>query len=121
MVAVAILASCMPGPKVETMVDDLRILAMVADAPEITPGEAISMTVHVGEPTNQPVDLLVWSCFNLGEGCLEAKSPERYFVIEDVSLQASIEMASDASVLAFLSPDLPEIPVAIWALSLIHI
>jgi hypothetical protein len=117
MVAVTILASCMPGPKVETMVDDLRILAMVADAPEITPGEAIALTVHVGEPANQPVDLLVWSCFNLGEGCLEAKSPDRYFVVEDVSLQASIEMASDASVLAFLTPELPEIPVAIWALA----
>jgi hypothetical protein len=66
------------GPVEETLVDELRILAMVPDAPEVGAGEATPISVLTVDPTGEGYDLLVWTCTSLGppgSECPESVEP----------------------------------------------
>ncbi len=73
-IALLALTAC-GGPNEETLVDELRVLAMVAEPPEVAPGAAAAVDVVVADPEESGVDVLFWTCASLGEGCLEHAAP----------------------------------------------
>lgn len=75
-VSLALLAGCTPGPNLETLVDELRIVAVVAEPPVAVPGESVTLTIHVGDPEAVSPDLGLWTCTGFGGLCLE-ESGER--------------------------------------------
>lgn len=66
----ALLPGC-SGANEDTLLDELRVLAMIADAPEIAPMETTRLRVRVVDPAGQGGRVLVWTCTRLGETCLE--------------------------------------------------
>lgn len=63
------------GPDEETLVDELRVMAVVAEPPELAPGASTTLTATVADPAGVDPDVLIWTCTSLGEGCLEAALP----------------------------------------------
>lgn len=66
----ALLPAC-SGANDETLLDELRVLSMIPDAPEIAPRETTSLDVRIVDPAAQGGRVLVWTCTRLGETCLE--------------------------------------------------
>ena len=55
-----------------TVVDELRVLAIQTEPAEIAPTETeAQLNLLVADPLEEGADIMVWSCTNLGEGCLE--------------------------------------------------
>ena len=79
MVFFAILLGCrMSDPT--TFVDELRVLAIRSNPAEISildlsnissPSEIPTADIWIANPNQDIIDILVWPCTNLGEGCLE--------------------------------------------------
>jgi len=108
----------MPGPKLETLVDDLIVVAVVPDAPEIGPGDAIVSEVFLGQPNDTPVDLLVWTCLPLDEEtCLEQVLEERFTVLEGVSGSVAVEREIPTQIGGILSAIGEELPIFVWSLA----
>lgn len=71
-----LLAGCMPGPSAETLVDELRVIAAVAEPPEVMPAETSNLEVVVADPLQNGAQVAVWACTPAGEDtCVEAGSP----------------------------------------------
>ncbi len=56
----------------ETLVDELRVMASVAEPPEVRPGETFQYETYFANPDEAPVTALTWVCTNFGDGCMEA-------------------------------------------------
>jgi hypothetical protein len=69
-----VLAGC-GGPNDETLVDELRVMAVVAEPPEVAPGAETTLTVYVADPLDEAPEVMLWTCADLGDGCLEAVEP----------------------------------------------
>ena len=65
------LAAC-GGASPETLVDELRVMAIVPAEPEVAPGGMTAVTVEVLDPTGAGGTAWVWACAPIGEACLEA-------------------------------------------------
>ena len=63
------------GPDEDTLIDELRVIAITAEPPEVAPGASTTLTATVVDPAQAGADLLLWTCTDLGDGCLEAASP----------------------------------------------
>jgi hypothetical protein len=74
--SLALLAGCTPGPNLETLVDELRIVAIEAEPPVAVPGDMVTLTVHVADPEDVSPDVGLWTCTGFGGICLE-ESAER--------------------------------------------
>ncbi len=59
------------GPSDETIVDELRVLAVLADPPEARPGETVLLESLVVDPEGRGYDVMAWSCTRTGEDCAE--------------------------------------------------
>lgn len=70
-----LLLACTPGPDEETLVDEVRVVALTADPPEAAPGTEVALTAWVGDPEGVDPDVLLWTCLDLGKGCAEAAAP----------------------------------------------
>ena len=69
-----LLAGC-GGPNEETLLDELRVIAVVAEPPEVAPGATTTLTATTVDPAGVGPDVLLWTCTDLGDGCLEAAAP----------------------------------------------
>ena len=60
------------GPNDETLVDELRVLSMVSNPPEVIPGETyvIQHLTHI--PLGTGSERITWPCTFDGTGCAEA-------------------------------------------------
>jgi len=76
------LVACMPGPVEETVVPDLRVMAVVPSTPEASPGESIAVGVEVMDPSGEGAEVLRWACAP-GFGCT-APSPDPEVVVPQV-------------------------------------
>ena len=56
----------------ETLVDELRAMASIAEPPEVQPGQIFSYQTFFANPDDDPIVAMSWVCTNLGDGCLEA-------------------------------------------------
>lgn len=66
------LAGCTMGPSAETLVDELRVLAVVSEPPEAGPGERMSLSAMTVDPLEDGYDTLSWTCTFTGESCAES-------------------------------------------------
>ena len=64
---------CTMGPSAETLIDELRVLATLADPPEAAPGEVVALDTRVVNPAKEDYAVLTWTCTLLGEECAEAQ------------------------------------------------
>jgi len=56
----------------ETLIDELRVMASVAEPPEVKPNTPFSYKTYFANPDAEDVVAMTWVCTNLGDGCLEA-------------------------------------------------
>lgn len=71
--AAALLTACEPGPAPETLVDDVQVIAAVAEPLAVAPGEPWTLTTTVADPKARGAELLVWSCLD-AENCATARA-----------------------------------------------
>ena len=120
MTAILLMFACVAGPGAETLIDDLRVVAIVAEPPEVAPGAASTLTATIADPLDQGVDLLMWTCTDLGDGCSEAESAEPGTWPASVGLdegRASIT-ATVSPFLGAIVDDTAALPlVTVWALA----
>ncbi|TVQ90622.1 MAG: hypothetical protein EA397_12385 [Deltaproteobacteria bacterium] len=50
------------GPDQTTLVDELRILAMIPDSPEVEPGQSVHVTPIIVDPQGEGVESVSWLC-----------------------------------------------------------
>lgn len=62
-----LLLACASGPQESTLVDDLQVVAVLAEPPEAGPGEFIALETVVADPKETGFDLFQWVC--MGESC----------------------------------------------------
>lgn len=62
------LAAC-GGPNPETLLYELRVVAAVAEPPEVAVGESYQLTATIADPLEEGGDWMIWSCLG-EEGCL---------------------------------------------------
>ncbi len=65
-----LLAAC-GGRNDQTSLTELRVVAMIAEPPEVGPGQSTTLTSVVVDPAAAGVETLTWTCTDLGEGCIE--------------------------------------------------
>ncbi len=106
---------CAMGPSDETLVPELRVLAIQADPPEAAPGEDVELTVTVADPLDNGAELLLWHCTDLGEGCLEGGT-DHVWRLELDGDQASVTATVPAALAAFAT-DEPLRATQLWALA----
>lgn len=104
------------GPNQETLLDELRVLAMVPDAPELAPGEATALRVRVVDPAETGAEVLVWTCTSLGEGCLEEAEGRAVEVLAPTDGWVEAQVAAPAA-LGFIASEEPVPLIAAWALA----
>jgi hypothetical protein len=56
----------------DTIVDELRVVASVANPPEVQPYVPFTFTSYAANPEDDDLQALTWVCTNFGDGCLEA-------------------------------------------------
>ena len=61
------LTACEPGPNVETLIDDLQIIAAVAEPAQVAPLEPFELKATVVDAKSTGFDVLFWQC--IGDEC----------------------------------------------------
>lgn len=110
-----VLAGCAEGPQGDTLLYDTRVVALVADPPEVSPGDEVRFDVFVSDPDQAGVELLLWQCTSLGEGCLEEGGEHSFTPTLDQG-QASVT-TTVSSALAALASEEPLRATLVWALA----
>ena len=106
---------CADGPSDETVVDELRVLAIQAEPPEAAPGEDVELGATIANPTGASAEVLLWHCTDLGTGCLEDSGTSSWSQQLDgdaVSATATVPQA-----LAAFATDEPLRATLVWALA----
>lgn len=104
------------GPNEETLLDELRVLAMVPAAPELGPAEQTTVFTRVVDPTQAGFRSLVWSCTSLGEGCLEDQEGRSLALGKSAAGLIQTEITVSPA-LAAVATEEPLPLVAVWALA----
>lgn len=68
------------GRNDETTLTELRVVAMIAEPPEVGPGQSTTLTSVIVDPAATGVETLTWTCTDLGEGCLEPTLGRAWYV-----------------------------------------
>ena len=76
MLFLLLLGACQEGPNPETLVDDLLVIAAVADPPRVAEDAPWSLAVYVADPRNRGGPVLLWSCDMAGSCDTQLVSPE---------------------------------------------
>jgi hypothetical protein len=66
-----LLLGCVSGANPETLVDELRVVAIVAEPPEAAPGEEVLVTAYLADPEGSAAQAGAWTCLGFGGECLE--------------------------------------------------
>jgi hypothetical protein len=103
----------------ETLVDELRLIASVAEPPEVGPAEPFDFSMYIANPEASDVETVTWVCTNLGDGCLEAAGGSLAVSTTTLSAEASSwsETLSTAPALLGILPETgPLSATAVWTL-----
>ena len=103
----------------ETLVDELRLVASVAEPPEVGPAEPFDFSMYISNPDETDIEAVTWVCTNLGDGCLEASGDS--MAVSTTALSASeanwSETLSTATALMGILPETgPLSATAVWTL-----
>lgn len=115
---ILLLAACAAGPNEETLLDEVRVVAVVVEPPEVAPGEAATVTVTVADPLGEGPGALAWTCTNLGDGCLEAAEPGLGALtgeVEDGRLVAT--KTAPAALAGVVADGETVLPLPLWVLA----
>ena len=116
-VVVAGLSGC-GGANEDTLVDELRVMAVVSDPPEVAPAATTTITATVADPLGVEPDVMLWTCTNLGDGCLEAADPAQGTVIgRPVEGQLSTVVTAPVALAGVVSDGVTVLPVLLWTLA----
>jgi len=102
----------------ETLVDELRVLASVAEPPEVQPGATFGYTSYFANPDQDDAVAITWVCTNLGDGCIEAQGGTESLSYTETEGEAPI-WTRDLSVTPTLAPLVAEGPLTatqLWTL-----
>ncbi|MCP4809145.1 MAG: hypothetical protein GY913_12975 [Proteobacteria bacterium] len=101
------------GPSEDTLIDELRVLAILAEAPEAAPGQTLAVETVVVDPFEDH-QLLQWTCTSLAPGtCLEADEE----TWEDLTVDEPVTDFTISPALAAVAGDEPLPLVSRWALA----
>jgi hypothetical protein len=115
LIVAALSSACAMGPNDETLIPELRVMAIQADPPEANPGEQVALEVTIADPLGTGAEVLLWHCTDLGEGCLEEGTEHSWSLnLEGDSVGAT---ASVPAALAAFATDEPLRAVQLWALA----
>ncbi|MBA2322094.1 MAG: hypothetical protein H0V89_13190 [Deltaproteobacteria bacterium] len=53
------------------MLSRLQVMSVVVDPPLVRPGDIPTATAWIADPEDEGYELLLWTCTDFGEGCLE--------------------------------------------------
>lgn len=104
------------GPSDETLLDELRVLAMVPAQPELAPLESTTVSTRVVDPLAEGFEALVWTCTSLGEGCLEDEEGRSVEVVAPTDGRVDTALSVSAALSYVASPE-PLPLIAVWALA----
>jgi hypothetical protein len=114
----ALLVACAGGPNDATLVDELRVVAAVADAPEIGPGEQTELTAWIADPGDVQPEVAIWTCTFAGDGCLETGTALSEWVAQPALVDGQVTASVTASpALAELLTGPEELPMSVWMLA----
>ncbi|MEE2750772.1 MAG: hypothetical protein VX519_05035 [Myxococcota bacterium] len=109
------LLGCTGGPNPETLVSELRILALVLEPPEAMPGETVLVTAHVADPNAGGAEMAGWTCGGFGGECLE-QDPGRIRVAEGQPPLFTMELTAPFEATGILATE-EELAVSVWGLA----
>ncbi|MEC7987087.1 MAG: hypothetical protein VX278_18100 [Myxococcota bacterium] len=110
-----------------TFVDTLRVVAIQSEPAEISPAEEnAKVNILLADPLQNGAEMLIWSCTNFGEGCLEKefyadnfdlwiRTYERERLITTVPLEVPLVLSGVLS--DFPNEDLPFQGSLLWVLA----
>jgi hypothetical protein len=108
------------GPNPETLIDELRVVAMVAEPPVVLPGEPATVEIFVADPEDKGAGVFAWTCTNFGDGCLEAAGGAQSVATREVvDGRVTLPLAPSPALAPIVLED-PQSPIdatAIWALA----
>ncbi|MEN9787188.1 MAG: hypothetical protein RLZZ299_2452 [Pseudomonadota bacterium] len=99
MTTLLLLAAC-GGLNDETTLTELRVVAMIAEPPEVGPGQATTVTSHIVDPADAGFEVLTWTCTDLGDGCLEPDLGLAWYAAGDPAEDGSFSATFRAPALA---------------------
>lgn len=106
------------GPNEETLVDELRVMSMVVEPPEAAPGAVVSLSVRIADPLEESPQVMLWSCTNLGDGCVEAAEPSQGVTVgPPVDGQLTVRRSVSEMLLPIVQDGTTVLPVFLWALA----
>lgn len=112
-----LLAAC-GGPDEETLVDEVRVLAVVAEPPEVVPGAPVSLTATVADPEGEGAEIMLWTCTDLGDGCLEAAEPDLGVSVgEPTDGTFTVERTAPAALAGIVADGETVLPLPLWSLA----
>lgn len=113
---VVLLLTACGGANDETLLDELRVLSVLPQEPEIAPGETTTVSVRVVDPEATGFRALVWTCTRLGEDCLEDEEGRTTSLATVEEGRAAVPVTASMA-LAAVASESPLPLVTIWALA----
>jgi hypothetical protein len=111
-----LLLACTAGPGEETLIEDLRVLALVQEPPEVAPGGASAVEALVVDPEGRAPTVWMWTCTDLGEGCLEAGEEGRPAAPALAGDRARLDVQASPALAALAGEEALPL-VSVWALA----
>ena len=113
----ALWIACDGMPDETSLIDGVQVVTVLLDPPEVAPGASTDATLLVARPAGDPADVLLWSCTNLGDGCLEAALPPSQWLEAWSTAGTHTRAFAAPEALAAVVTDSVALPVSLWALA----
>lgn len=114
---ILLLLACGGGPSDETLFSALQVVAVVAEPPEIAPGETTTLTPTITDPAGVGPEVMLWTCTVAEDGCAEAVIPGQGVTIGAAGeTPTAAYYAPKELAVAFTDPTLV-LPVITWTLA----
>ena len=106
---------CVAGANEDTLVDELRVVAIAVDPPEVSPGETFTATMHIASPSDSDVEVGAWTCAGFGGECLEQLTTRASLAEGAPPLfELELEAPYETSALLYKSE---EFPISVWSMA----
>jgi hypothetical protein len=104
----------------ETLIEELRLVASVAEPPEVEPGEPFDFSMYFSNPDDVELEAVTWVCTNLGDGCLEAAGSTASIATSTLAPDQSVwteSLAAGDALFGILPETGPLSATAVWTLA----
>jgi hypothetical protein len=117
LLVLSLLSGCGYGSRGVTQVDDVFIVAVVVDPPEVGLGDTVRVSVDVADPAGLGVQVLLWTCVYIDGRCAEDTLlyPHERMAILDPALDEFAEFTAPDTMEGLGQGESAEVPL--WALA----